>query len=265
MQMSISPPDLSPLTAQLAADFSLTAHLAAELEFYLHGAATHGDMTGVLAAIHAACTAAGVSVYHLEKERGGEQYEIALHPAAPEQAARDAVTAKNIITDMATRHGLQADFSAKPQADQPGSGLHIHLHLADTAGQNIFIRDAEDNYSEPLLYTVGGLLATMQEFMPVFAATPAARARLLAGGDHIPTTVSWGPNNRTVAVRLPSKPRDNKHIEHRVAGADADIAMVMAAILHGAHYGLTHRPDPGPPIHGDASLGFYGAVRLCVD
>ena len=115
-----------------------------------------------------------------------------------------------------------------------------------------------------LRHTLGGLLATMQENMDVFAPTEESRARF-ASGDHIPTTVSWGANNRTTALRLPYTGLPFRRIEHRVAGADADVAAVIAVILEGVLHGLENRLEPGPQMHGNASLPMYGLPPLLVE
>ena len=40
----------------------------------------------------------------------------------------------------------------------------------------------------------------------------------------------------------------NRRIEHRVAGADANPYLVAAAVLAGIHHGITQRCEPGPMI-----------------
>jgi glutamine synthetase len=115
--------------------------------------------------------------------------------------------------------------------------------------------------SDALKFSIGGLLATMRDTMAAFAPSAESQARFTPGS-MAPTTISWGANNRTVAIRLPDSAHDNKRIEHRVASADADPGQVIAAILAGVHYGLKNRCDPGKQIHGDASLEQYGLPKL---
>jgi glutamine synthetase len=225
---------------RLKTDFDLTPVTAAEIEFYY---------SGDIDVLHSI-----LPVLKLEKERGENQYEVAFAPASPEKTAADLVTFKTAA------EALGADFSAKPFADQPGSGLHIHIHLADKDGKNVFYKD-DDAISDGLKYAIGGLLAALPKSMPIFAPNPESHARFQPGGN-APTTVSWGANNRTVAMRLPDKPHDNKHIEHRVAGADADPHAVIAAILEAIHDGLARQLDPGPQIYGDASLEMYKLPKL---
>jgi glutamine synthetase len=162
--------------------------------------------------------------------------------------------------DVFAKYSINADFSAKPFPDQPGSGLHIHVHVEDVDGNNLFYREGED-FSAELLCAIGGLLELMNAHMPIFAPTEASYKRF-ASKSNAPTTVSWGTNNRTVAVRLPQKPMNNKHIEHRVAGSDADVEAVIDAILLAVHYGFQNKCDPGKPVYGDASLEQYALPPL---
>jgi len=241
----------------LRTDFRLSPVTATEIEFYLHGS----DECATLATFWQEIENSGLDIFNHSKETGKEQYEVALAPRPdPVKTAADTEALKSLISEAAMRHGMRADFSAKPFADRPGCGLHIHVHLADAQGKNVFYKD-DQNISAALQYSIGGLLATMKENMPLFAPTPASYARFVPGGD-VPLTVSWGANNRTVAVRLPQSAHANKHIEHRVAGADADPAKVMAAILAGMNIGLKNRIDPGPQIFGDAALPMYNLPKI---
>ena len=53
-------------------------------------------------------------------------------------------------------------------------------------------------------------------------------------------------------MRIPHSNEANTRIEHRVAGADANIYLVTAAVLAGVLHGLENSFDPGPPITGNA-------------
>ncbi|MDP0662366.1 glutamine synthetase, partial [Klebsiella pneumoniae] len=69
---------------------------------------------------------------------------------------------KRLVKGVANRHGLQACFMAKPFADLSGSGLHLHVSLADAAGNNLFA--SEDPAGTPLLrQAIGGMKACLLE------------------------------------------------------------------------------------------------------
>lgn len=262
------------IAKRLLADFGLTAIVATEIEFYLHGARAKFTPEQLISRIEMSCADAGLKLACAEAECGPDQYEISLLPTDDiGQLIADTERFKSLIAEVFAPHGINADFAAKPILDAPGSGLHVHVHLEDAAGKNILYRE-DDTFSPGLLYAIGGLLALMNGSMRIFAPTAESYRRfthtvnkylVCPTASNVPSTVSWSTNNRTVAIRLPSKPAHNKHIEHRVAGSDANVADVIAAILIGIHYGLTHKCDPGPPIYGDASLPQYALPKLAID
>ncbi len=56
----------------------------------------------------------------------------------------------------------------------------------------------------------------------------------------------------TVALRVPTGSPDAVRLEHRVAGADANPYLLLAAVLAGVHHGLTNKVEPGAPIEGNS-------------
>ena len=76
--------------------------------------------------------------------------------------------------------------------------------------------------------------------------------RRLRPGSHAPSAVAWGYENRTVAIRIPGGQPKARRIEHRVAGADANPYLVLAAILGAALAGIEEHMMPAEPITGDA-------------
>jgi len=68
----------------------------------------------------------------------------------------------------------------------------------------------------------------------------------------VPVNGAWGYNNRSVAFRVPTGSPKARRIEHRVAGADANPYLVLAAILAGIDYGLENKIDPGEPTQVNA-------------
>jgi glutamine synthetase len=71
-------------------------------------------------------------------------------------------------------------------------------------------------------------------------------------GSYAPMAPTWGYENRTVALRIPSDDFAATRIEHRVSGADANPYLVLASILAGAYEGLTRKLQPTAAMEGDA-------------
>lgn len=246
---------------RLISDFGLYPVTAAEIEFYLHG--SEGlNLERFWQAVRTGCEQAQIGIFKIEKEKGKEQHEVALMPENdPDKTARDVSTLKTILERRAEAEDLRAEFSAKPATDQPGSGLHIHIHLENADGKNVFYK-SDERISDALKFSIGGLLACAREDMPIFAPTAQSRKRFVPGSN-TPLTVSWGANNRTVAIRLPDSVPDNKRIEHRIAGADADPQAVMATVLTAIYKGLNEKIAPmTPQIYGDAALAMYDLPKL---
>jgi glutamine synthetase len=60
--------------------------------------------------------------------------------------------------------------------------------------------------------------------------------------------VTWGYETRNAAVRIPGGSNAARRIEHRVAGADANPYLVLAAILGAALEGIEGRIAPPEPM-----------------
>lgn len=196
--------------------------------------------------LYAACDAQGLPLDAAVIEAGPSQFEVNLkHQADIVAAADQAIWLRRAIRGVAGKHGLAASFMAKPFGDLPGNGLHAHMSFLDRSGANAF----ED---ETVLHqAIGGLIATMQEAMILFA--PHLNSwRRFQESSHAPTRASWGRENRTASLRIPTDSAANTRFEHRVAGADANPYLVLAAILHGALHGVDRMLAPPPALTGNA-------------
>ncbi len=205
----------------------------------------------VLDGIYAACDAFGISAQAASSENGPCQFEVNInHTPDPLKAADDAILFKYIVKRVAQHFGFVASFMAKPYAEDSGNGLHAHLSITDKAGVNIF-SNGQPEGADPLRFAIGGILNDLPDMMLVFA--PHANSyRRLQTGSHAPANVTWGYDNRTVAVRVPAGSDDARRIEHRVAGADVNPYLVLAAILGSALDGLNRKRSPGEPVLGNA-------------
>lgn len=208
------------------------------------------NFADVLDAIEDACAIQDIETEAAVAEYAPGQYEINLcHRPDALQAADCGVLFKRLVKGVAAEHGLAATFMAKPYQDFAGNGLHVHVSLHDAGGDNVFAGDTV--LGSPLLrQAVAGLQAAMGESMALFA--PGANSyRRFQPQAYVPLAPSWAINNRTAALRVLGEGA-SKRIEHRVAGADANIYLVLAAILAGIDHGIADGLDPGPPVTGNA-------------
>ncbi len=209
------------------------------------------DFEVILTDIYDACKIQSVAADAAISESGIGQFEVNLrHCDDAMKVADDAMLFKSIVKSVARKHGLAASFMAKPFADRPGNGLHMHLSVLDSNGENIFDNgDAEG--SEMLHYAVAGVLHAMPESMLLFAPHLNSYRRFTPE-QHAPMAACWGYENRTAAVRIPGGPSSQRRIEHRVAGADTNVYLVMAAILGAVLGGIERKMGPPTPIKNSA-------------
>jgi glutamine synthetase len=179
------------------------------------------------------------------------QFEINLkHEPNPISACDNGVLLKRLVKGVAKKMGMTATFMAKPYGQQAGSGMHIHCSLMD--GEKNVFSDPKDSIGSSVLYhAVGGLAEIMKESMAIFCPNPNSYRRFQPDL-YVPMAPTWGIDNRTVALRIPTSPEIAKRIEHRVSGADANPYLVMASLLAGIHHGITNKIDPPKISTGDA-------------
>jgi glutamine synthetase len=213
----------------------------------LYGLDAVDEEDGFFACLARYCEAQGLPAKGAASEYATGQYEVNLgHVGDPLRAADQAFLLKRAIKAAAREIGALATFMAKPFEDRSSSGLHIHVSLEGRDGRNRFAADPA-----ALGHAIAGLQTTMAESM-LFCAPNANSYRRLRPLSYAPLAATWGHDNRTVALRVPSGPAASRRIEHRLAGADASPYLVLAAVLAGIHHGLANRLEPGPPTHGNA-------------
>ena len=200
--------------------------------------------------LYAACEAQGLPVRTAISEYAPGQLELTLeHRFDALQAVDEGIRYKRLVKGVANRHGLQACFMAKPFGDLAGSGMHMHVSLADEQGNNLYA--SEDPQGTPLLrHSIGGMMATLLDSLAIFCPNANSFRRFQANS-YAPLAKSWGVNNRTVSFRVPGGPAVSRHIEHRICGADANPYLAAAAILAGIHHGIREQIDPGAAIVGN--------------
>lgn len=201
--------------------------------------------------LYTCAKAQGLPVQTAISEYAPGQMEIGLmHREDALKACDEAMMYKRLVKAVAEKHGLIATFMAKPYSEWTGSGTHVHVSLAGADGKNAFATKDPKTH-QLLLHSLGGLKAAMADGMALFAPN-ANSYRRFRKNSYAPVAPNWGINNRTVSLRVPVGPEASTHLEHRVAGADANPYLVLAAVLAGMHHGIANKINPGPPAEGNA-------------
>ena len=202
-----------------------------------------------LADLYAACKAQGIPARTAISEYAPGQVEITLEHGDALTAMDQAVRYKRLVKGVANAHGMRACFMAKPFDHLAGTGMHMHVSLADAQGRNLFA--SEDPAGTPLLrLAVGGMLHSLLDSLLLFCPNANSYRRFQANS-YAPLAPTWGVDNRTVSLRVPGGPAASRHVEHRICGADANPYLAAAAILAGIHRGLRDEIDPGEPVQGN--------------
>lgn len=201
--------------------------------------------------LYAACERQGIPLGAAIVEGGAGQFEVNLmHQPDVLHAADQAMLFRRAVKCVADKHNMIATFMAKPFGDRAGNGLHVHMSLLNGKGENVFSSD-DDLGSETLHQAVAGLLAAAPEAM-IFLAPHLNSMRRFQDGSHAPTCLVWGYENRTASIRIPNDSNANRRFEFRIAGADANPYLVMAALLGGVLHGVQNKLTPPPATEGNA-------------
>lgn len=225
-----------------------------ELEFYILGVVSDQLLTAIAAET-------GMEV---QKEKGITQYEIATGIFDDVFSLISYVNlTKEKIISIGISYGVAISFRPKPFPNDYGSGIHIHMSLIDKDRYNIFNAGVIDE-NQYLLHTIGGVLHLLNMSLAMIIDHNKEEFDRLHNSQLTPTTVSWGKNNRTTAIRIPdSHPNNrNRRIEFRVPSSSSNIANCIIFLLTSAIYGIKKMLLPGNCIYGNANYTTYNLVSL---
>lgn len=229
-----------------------------ELEFYTEGIKKEylflSSIKNKIASLGFSC----------EKESSINQYEIkSVCYTNSDNLIKHFELAKQLLTEVAQKLGGNVCFKAKPYLDRAGSALNVHVNLVNSNHDNLFYSN-EQKYSDYLIHSIGGLCSMMKKHMLFFAPNDESYLRFQHPDIHTPTTISWGVNNRTAAIRIPYFGNDFKRcrLEHRVPGADCNLEQVLIAIIEGIIFGIENKITPPDRVYGIASDPQYEMERL---
>jgi glutamine synthetase len=163
---------------------------------------------------------------------------------------------KRIVRQVALDHGVYATFMAKPMEHQPGSAMHLHISMVEhngpdgAGGANLF---SEPRGEDSLLFQrfIGGLQTYLPHVAPLFAPNVNSFRRMRPSHS-APINVQWGRDNRSCGLRVPISSLENRRIENRLPGADANPYLAMAAALICGYLGMEEAIAPSAPESGNA-------------
>lgn len=253
-------------TAALEYEFFLfdeTPHSAADKNYRGLRPITPGNFgysmlrTSVLADFHGAllklCGDMDFPLEGLHTETGPGVLEAAIDKDDALRAADKAALFKTFTKVLAQQHDMMATFMARWSVDYPGQSGHLHLSLRGRTDAGAVFHDAAaaQGISTAMRHFIGGQQALMPELLAMVAPTVNAYTRLVPGF-WAPTGATWGFENRTCALRAIGGSPAAQRVEYRVAAADGNPYLVMAAALGSGLWGIENEIEPMPAMVGNA-------------
>jgi glutamine synthetase len=193
--------------------------------------------------------AAGLDVEGAKGECNLGQHEIGFLYDDVLVTADNHAVYKTVAKEIAALHGKSLTFMAKID-EREGSSCHIHLSLRGTDGDIVFWDDATGGRTTLYDQFVAGVLATLPDFTLLYAPNINSYKRF-ADGSFAPTTIAWGEDNRTCAVRLVGHGAGAR-MENRVPGGDVNPYLAIAGMLAGGLHGIEKGLELEPPLEGNA-------------
>jgi glutamine synthetase len=197
------------------------------------------------------CDLMNLDVDTLIHEIGAGQMEINFQHGDPLGLADKVFYFKRTLREAALKHDMYATFMAKPMAGEPGSAMHVHQSVVDAeTGRNIF--SGEDGKASPLFHQyIGGLQRYMPSAMAIVAPYVNSYRRIVRH-TAAPINLQWGIDNRTVGFRVPVSGAQDRRIENRIIGADANPYLALAVTLACGYLGMVDALEPTPIVEGSA-------------
>ncbi len=174
----------------------------------------------------------GITPEASHHEEGPGQNEIDFHYSDALTAADNVATFKWIVNTKAAANGLYADFSPKPLTGQAGNGMHINISYK-------YINEANNKDGTDLLpYILGGILKHIEEM--TYFLNPADNSYNRLGASKAPEYISWGKENRSTLIRLPSS-TGSKRLELRSPDPLCNTYIALTLIINAAIEGIKNK------------------------
>jgi glutamine synthetase len=243
-----------------AAGQGLTARMQAEYEFYLLDPETRKPPFGgtditttltnqrlpVLPQLVRDLKALGLRPRTLNQEWGPTQYELTFGAVEGLSVGDDNFTYKTYAKEIAAQHGLLLSFMTKPFATVSGSSSHLHASLYDGT-RNVFWDAAAGELTSEFRWEIGGLLEHAAALNALLGPTVNC-AKRYRKGTYAPASVTWGYENRSVAVRVKAGRGDSTHIENRLGSGASNPYLAFAGMLVAMLDGIRRQVDPPEPL-----------------
>lgn len=254
-------------------EFGIEIYIGAEVEFYLFKLNEKGEPTkepfdqagymdiapddkgeNIRREICFTLEQMGIIPEASHHEEGPGQNEIDFHYSDALTAADNTATFKWIVRTKAASNGLFADFSPKPLADKPGSGMHINISY-----KSLRTEDKVDY----LPYMLGGILNHIEEM--TYYLNPSEESYDRLGEFKAPKYICWGKENRSALVRVPSSKHDVR-FEIRSSDPSCNPYLAFSLVIFAALDGIKNKITPPNPVSDNLfNENFSNGLKLLPD
>ncbi|WP_210574915.1 glutamine synthetase family protein [Streptomyces sp. GESEQ-4] len=208
-----------------------------------------GRIEPLLRRIRNEMAAAGLTVESAKGECNPGQHEIAFRYDEALVTCDQHAVYKTGAKEIASQEGMSLTFMAKYN-EREGNSCHIHLSLADTAGNNVMPGEGPGGMSEVMRQFLAGQLAALRDFSLLYAPNINSYKRFQPGS-FAPTAVAWGYDNRTCSLRVVGHGRSMR-FENRLPGGDVNPHLAVAGLVAAGLYGVEQKLELPEPCPGNA-------------
>lgn len=187
----------------------------------------------------------GLTPERSHHERGPGQNEIDFHYAKPLKAADQMTTFKMVVSTIADRYGLVADFSPMPLPDKPGNGYHINIYANDGEGNDV------------VKYAAAGILEKIRDITIFLNPTDASYSRL--GNNVVSDKVNWSGTSNSELMYIETY-KGLTRAELRSPDASGNPYLVYALLIRAGLSGI-ERQLSLPEEMNDSALFLPGSRK----
>lgn len=197
----------------------------------------------------------GIVPLRVIKEYGPGQYEFDILHKPTLRSADEVIIFKEVARQVASKYGVEAIFMPKPFNKMAGSGLHLNFSIWKD-GKNIFY-DKNDplGFSEIGYSFIAGILEHAKA-LTAFAAPTINSYKRLVPGSWAPTKITYGYNNKSAMIRIPtpypSSAEIDRRIEYRVPDPTTNPYLLLSAFIEAGMDGVERGLKPPAPTNENA-------------
>ena len=187
----------------------------------------------------------GLTPERSHHERGPGQNEIDFHYGKPLKAADQMTTFKMVVSTLADRYGLVADFSPMPLRDKPGNGYHINIYAVDKDGEDV------------AGFVAAGIIDKIREFTIFLNPSEDSYARL--GNNTAPDKVNWSSEGDAELIYIETY-NGRTRVELRSPDASSNPYLIYALLISAGLHGIREKKEL-PEEKSESALMLPGSIR----